>query len=164
MKRGHSVAILFLLSLIASQAQDCFIQCMERSGCWSGGSVFHPSYCNNMPELCQIQCRGKTGNGWGAIAYSRKDKISGWSFEQAYKATAESSALRFCVKQGGGKCQVEASFNRTCGSVVADGDIVGWGTAATKADAQQRAVAECARAGGKQCAAEERVLGGHRVQ
>jgi hypothetical protein len=88
---------------------------MERSGCWSGGSVFHPGYCSNMPELCRIQCRGKTGNGWGAIAYSRKGKISGWSFEQADKATAEYLAMQFCVKQGGGGCRVETSFNRTCG-------------------------------------------------
>lgn len=159
MRRNPILPILLCLIaspvlVVRAAAEDCFIKCMESSGCWSGGSVHNPSYCNNMPELCQIQCRGKSANGWGAIAYSRKDKISGWSFEQADKTTAENMALRFCLKQGGGKCQVEASFNRTCGSVAADGDIVGWGTDAAKAGAQQRAVAECTRAGGRKCATE----------
>jgi hypothetical protein len=107
-----------------------------------------------MPQLCSIQCKGKADNSWGAIAYSRKEKISGWSFEQDDKATADRTALQYCAKQGGGKCLVEASFNHTCGAVAVDGETVTWGTSATKSGAQQRALAECGRAGGKKCAVE----------
>ncbi len=159
MKQESRILILLSASLTIGQAlipsaaaQDCFIQCMERSGCWSGRSSDPSAHCNNQPELCRIQCQGKTGKGWGAIAYSRRDKISGWSFEQSDKATAENLALRFCVRQGGSKCQIEASFNSACGSVAADGDTVTWGTSSTRSDAQQRALAECARAGGRNCA------------
>jgi hypothetical protein len=105
-----------------------------------------------MPQLCGIQCRGKAGNAWGAIAYSRKEKVSGWSYEQNDKAAAERAALQYCAKQGGGKCLVEASFNHECGAVAADGEIVTWGTSGARLSAQQRALAECSRAGGKKCA------------
>jgi hypothetical protein len=58
---------------------DCVVACMERSGCWSGGSVHEPQRCNNMPELCNIQCRNQNRDSWGAIAYSVKDKGFGYS-------------------------------------------------------------------------------------
>ena len=161
MKQPGRVVILLSVSFVVpwaflstAAAADCVVACMERSGCWSGRSVSDPASCNNMPELCAIQCRGKTNNGWGAIAYSKKDKISGWSFEQENKSTAERVALQFCAKQGGGKCLVEVSFNRACGAVAADGEIVAWGSSGTKASAQQRALAECFQAGGKKCAME----------
>jgi hypothetical protein len=105
-------------------------------------------------ELCKIQCQGKSNSGWGAIAYSKKDKVSGWSFEQVDKATAEKIAVQYCTRSGGVKCSVEASFNHACGAVAADGDIVTWGTDATKLKAEQRSLAECSRAGGKKCAVE----------
>ena len=153
-----SVSSLFRPTLIpTATGADCFIECMERSGCWSGRSVSDPASCNNMPELCTIQCKGKADNSWGAIAYSRKDKISGWSYEQDDKATADRTALQYCAKQGGGKCLVEASFNHACGAVAVDGEIVTWGTSGTKSSAQQRALAECVRAGGKKCAVEASV-------
>ena len=60
-------------------AWDCVVECMERSGCWSGGSVSDPGRCNNMPELCNIQCRNQHRDSWGAIAYSVKDKGFGYS-------------------------------------------------------------------------------------
>ena len=110
-----------------------------------------------MPELCGIQCRGASSNGWGAIAYSKKAKISGWSYELGDKATAEKVAVQYCAKQGGGTCQVAASFNHTCGAIAVDGEIVSWGTSGTKVSAQERAMAECGRAGGKKCGMEASV-------
>jgi hypothetical protein len=161
MRRGAGIPILLSASFLFRPAlisnadgADCFIQCMESSGCWSGGSVTTPDRCRNMPELCTIQCKGKANNSWGAIAYSRKDEAAGWSYEQGDKSTAERVALQNCVKQGGAKCQIEASFNHICGAIAADGDLVGWGTDATKPGAQQRAMAECGRAGGKKCAVQ----------
>jgi hypothetical protein len=139
---------------VAAAQSSCIVDCMYGSGCWSGYSVQNPSACNVQPELCRIQCEGKSKAGWGAIAYSKVDKISGWSFEVTDKASAENLALRFCVRQGGKKCVVETSFNHLCGSLAADGDIVGWGTAGDKSAAQQRAIAECTHAGGKKCAIE----------
>ena len=162
-QRGRLLILLSLSSLFrpaflsTAAGADCFLDCMQRSGCWSGRSVSDPASCNNMPQLCQIQCQGKANNAWGAIAYSKKDKILGWSYEQADKALAERVALQYCAKQGGAKCVVETSFNHTCGAIAADGEIVTWGTSGTKLAAQQRAMAECNLAGGKKCAVEAAV-------
>jgi hypothetical protein len=60
--------------------------------------------------------------------------------------------MQACVKEGGAKCILQTSFNGICGSVAADGDLVAWGNADTKANAQRRALAECARLGAKKCA------------
>jgi hypothetical protein len=158
----HAFPILILLwmtSLFPSTATaaDCFIDCMQRSGCWSGRSISDPSGCNVQPELCRIQCQGKSNNTWGAIAYSKKDKMSGWSFDQADKATAERLAMQYCTRSGGAACVVETSFNNSCGAVAADGDLVAWGALSTKISAQQRALAECMKIGGKKCEVEASV-------
>ena len=133
---------------------DCFLTCMQMSGCWSGRSLDPTALCDNQPNLCRIQCEGKANSGWGAIAYSSKEKIAGWSFEQGAKASAESVAMTFCNKQGGRNCVVEASFFNSCGAVAADGDKVSWGTASSRAAAEQRAMAECGKSGGRACKVE----------
>jgi hypothetical protein len=164
MKPLSKVLILISLSslgrptfIATADGADCFIECMERSGCWSGRSVSDPAGCRNMPELCTIQCKGKADNAWGAIAYSRKDEISGWSYEMDDKATADRAALQQCAKQGGVKCLLEASFNHSCGAIAVDGEKVSWGTDGTKVAAEQRALSECGKAGGKKCAIEASV-------
>jgi Domain of unknown function (DUF4189) len=43
-------------------------------------------------------------------------------------------------------------YNRECGALAADGEKVGWGTSSVKQTADQRALAECAKSGGKKCA------------
>jgi hypothetical protein len=164
MKQRPKVLILLFASSLVRPAfisnaagADCITECMQRSGCWSGRSISDPHACNVQPELCRIQCQGKSSSGWGAIAYSKKDKISGWSFEQDNKATAEKTAMQYCNKSGGAQCVVETSFNSICGAVAADGDIVAWGTSGTKVSAQQRAAAECTKLGGKKCEVEAAV-------
>jgi hypothetical protein len=130
---------------------DCVVACMERSGCWSGGSVHEPQRCNNMPELCNIQCRNQNRDSWGAIAYSVKDKGFGYSDGWPDLTRAKNTALDNCSRHGMG-CQLWMWDNRECGALAADGEKVGWGTSSVKQTADQRAVAECAKSGGKKCA------------
>jgi hypothetical protein len=47
-----------------------------------------------------------------------------------------------------------AWFENECGAVAADGNIVTWGTASLRANAERRALLECQKAGGKKCAIE----------
>ena len=107
-----------------------------------------------MNRCLEYTCKPKFANGWGAIAFSTKDRISGWAYEKADKASAANLAMQYCVKQGGAKCQVITTFYRTCGSVASDGNVYGWGTAGSKQGAQERALAECAKSGGKDCTVE----------
>ena len=156
MKQRAKVLILLFVSVLArptftSNAAElsCFQTCMDRSSGITGMTYQHRY------ELCQIQCKGAPDpSNYGAIAYSRKDKRFGVSYNQGDKASAENIALQSCAKQGGAKCLIEASFRNICGAIAADGDRVTWGTSGTKLLAEQRAVAECARLGGKGCTAQ----------
>jgi hypothetical protein len=156
MKQQAKVLTLLLVSSLVRPAyistaagQSCLLSCMDASAGISGMTYQHKY------ELCEIRCKGQADPpAYGAIAYSRKDKLWGFTYNQSDKATAEKLAFQNCVKQGGAKCLIEASFHNICGAIAADGDTVAWGTSGTKLNAEQNALAACARAGGKKCAAQ----------
>ena len=151
-----SVSSLVSLTLVpAAAGQSCLQMCMDSSQLISGMTYQHKY------ELCEIRCKGKDLTSWGAIAYSKRDKISGWSFEQVDRASAERVALQYCNQNGGVKCLMENSFYATCGAVAAAGDLVALGTAGTEASAQQFAMAECTKLGGKKCEVEASVCSAH---
>ena len=129
---------------------DCVIDCMNRSGCWSGGSVSNPGMCHDQLHRCNIQCQGQSQKTFGAIAYSAKDKGSGWSHGWNDLDKAKKVAMENCSEHGSA-CKLWAWFENGCGAVAADGSVVTWGTASAKQTADQRALAECAKAGGKKC-------------
>jgi Domain of unknown function (DUF4189) len=158
MRHGMTVRIVLPVSSLAwltlvpsADCQSCIQTCIDRS---SGviGMTYQQKY-----EACEIRCKGKDLTSWGAIAYSKKDRISGWSFEQVDRASAERVALQNCNKEGGVKCLIETSFNATCGAIAADGDQVTWGTGGTEAAAKRFAMAECAKLDVKKCAVEASV-------
>jgi hypothetical protein len=158
MKRAAQTLLLLSASFLlrtrlvsTAYCADCVVQCMSLYQSNQGMTYDHKR------ELCEIQCKGKTSTPtYGAIAYSRKDKLWGYSYNQPAQAGAENMAFQNCVKQGGAKCVVEASFHNTCGAIAASGDggTVTWGIAGSKYNAQQYAEAACSRAGGKGCEAQ----------
>jgi uncharacterized protein DUF4189 len=131
-------------------AGDCVVDCMYRSGCWSGGSVSNPAMCNDQQHRCQIQCDGQNKKSYGAIAYSKKDQGVGWSYGWNDVSKAKKVALDNCSKHGSG-CEIWVWYANSCGAIAADGKIVTWGSASAKQSADQRALAECAKAGGRKC-------------
>jgi hypothetical protein len=134
-----------------ARAGDCVVDCMNRSGCWSGGSVSNPQMCNDQLHRCNIQCEGQNQKTFGAIAYSAADKGYGWSHGWNDLSKAKKVALDNCSEHGSA-CKLWVWYENSCGALAADGKIVTWGTASAKQSANQRALAECARAGGKKCA------------
>lgn len=159
MKQLSRVLILLSAGLLirptfipSAEGANCIVDCMQSYQLVTGMTLDHKR------ELCEISCKGQNPTpAYGAIAYSRKDKLWGFTYNQNDKATAEKLALQYCVKQGGGKCLIEASFHNICGAIAADGDIVTWGTDGTRLAAQQRAEAACARVGGKKCESQASV-------
>jgi hypothetical protein len=154
-QRTKVLILLFVSALVrprftsTAAGADCMVECMQSSQMISGMTYDHKY------ELCQIRCKGQTAPpSYGAIAYSRKDMHWGVTYDQKDKATAENLALQYCVKQGGAKCLIEASFYSVCGAIAAAGDLVTWGTSGTKYNAEQIAVSQCTRLGGKNCAAQ----------
>ncbi len=157
MKRAALILLLsacFVIQPIrisTAECVDCVVQCMSLYQGNSGMTYDHKR------ELCEIQCKGKTSTPtYGAIAYSRKDKLWGYSYNQPQQVGAEKIAMQNCVKQGGAQCVVHASFHNTCGAVAASGDgsVITWGIAGSKYSAQQYAEAACHKNGGTKCEAQ----------
>jgi len=147
------VLILLALGLRPSRSNsaaggDCLYQCM---GSTCADFSVHYNWCGEIRAKCQARCSGR--RQWGAIAYSAKDKGYGYSYGFSDLNEAKTDAMRRCSKQGA-YCKLQAWFENECGAVAADGNIVTWGTAYLKESAQQRAMLECRKAGGKNCAVQ----------
>jgi hypothetical protein len=144
-------SLILLGAISCLTAGDCVVDCMNRSGCWSGGSVTNPEMCRDQAHRCEIQCGGQGGKkSNGAIAYSRTDKGAGWSYGFDDLSKAKKVAMENCAKNGSA-CEVWVTYSNGCGAVAIDGKIVTWGSASTKQSADQRALSECAKAGGRSC-------------
>lgn len=144
------VLIVFALTLqpsrpISVEAGDCLYDC-ETSVCYDHSN--QTNECLERRAKCEARCSGR--RQWGAIAYSAPDEGAGWSYNFNSLEDAKKEAMRRCSLQGKA-CQLWAYFENECGAVAADGKIVTWGTAYLKENAQQRALLECRKAGGKKC-------------
>jgi hypothetical protein len=91
-KRGVKLLVFLSAGLLIQPAfvptasgDNCYSDCIIRNGCFTS----HPWAGADCYDLCRNSCRD---DGWGAIAYSWKDKISGWSYALDYKGTAEQVA------------------------------------------------------------------------
>lgn len=133
---------------VSAVGSDCLYQC-EGPMCYDFGNK--TDLCQELRAKCQARCSGR--RWWGAIAYSTKDKGYGWSVDHNDQNDAKKEALKRCSVHGAA-CQVWAVYENECGALAADGNIVTWGTAYLKEGAQQRALLECKKAGGKNCAIE----------
>jgi hypothetical protein len=140
------------LALAPLSGFDCLSDC-------TGGCSTTYAYCKTKYAECLGKCSSPGANGnsgakpWGAIAYSRRDKGAGWSHGWNSEAKAKKVAMDNCSQRGSG-CEVWAVFAGECGALAVDGKIVTWGTAFAKQNADRRAVAECAKAGGRNCVLE----------
>ncbi len=135
-------------SAVGEDAGHCLYEC-EGPTCANFSNTY--DFCLELRAKCQARCSGR--RWWGAIAYSAKDKGAGWSYEWNDLSEAQKQALDSCSKRGTA-CKLIAWFENECGAVAADGNIVTWGTAYLRKNAEQRALLECKKAGGKNCAIE----------
>jgi uncharacterized protein DUF4189 len=125
---------------------DCLYNC-EGSTCADFGN--HSSMCQELRAKCLARCSGK--KSWGSIAYSPPDQQFGYSLDWNNVNDAKKDALARCNKTGKA-CKVWIYYENECGAIAADGNTVTWGTAYLRANAEQRALLECRKSGGKNCA------------
>jgi len=160
MPRWTKPIALLALSLLARptffsslNGANCLIECQARFSCNHSSTLSCSTQQDSHNQRCEISCKGQGGGAgaWGAIAYSAKEKVYGFTYGKGDKATADKQAMGLCVDHGGSKCFVAASFSDTCGAVAASGDLVTWGKDANRYNAEQRALGECKRLGGKSC-------------
>ncbi len=124
---------------------DCFYECTGPT-CYNFGN--HADFCQELRAKCQARCSGR--KWWGAIAYSPPDKQYGWSNGFDNVSGAQKMAMDKCTKTGSA-CKLWIWYENECGAIAADGATVTWGTAAIRGSAEQRAIQECKKAGGKNC-------------
>ncbi|MDQ7246833.1 DUF4189 domain-containing protein [Dongia sedimenti] len=145
-----SLAVLFALfgmGLFASAAQaDCVSACQASTYCDSEMNA--SGECGRRLNDCYIsECNKKT---YGSIAYGRKSGAFGWSHGFDDAPSAENEALKNC-RASGDDCQVVVDFWNTCAAVAADGATVAYGLGDNRSQAEDGAIAECAKDGGAQC-------------
>ena len=124
---------------------DCLYDC-EGSTCYDFSN--HAAFCQEIRGKCLARCSGR--RWWGAIAYSKPDQKSGVSLEWNTESDAKRDALAKCSRVGSA-CQLWATYENSCGAVASDGNKVTWGSAFLPRVAQQRALEECGKAGGRNC-------------
>ena len=143
---------MFALGIVwqPARGQDTINRCIDK--CY-GSCDSYPTGSSSK-QSCVDQCIEYTCKAalkvWGAIAYSKTERVFGYSFEMPDALAARQLALDNCRKNGKG-CVVETAFSRTCAALAAAGDRVGLGTAPTKQAAAQRAMTECQATGVKGC-------------
>ena len=139
---------IVLLSVAAHPApapETCYDYCLK-----AGGQGSCAVRCSPGGDL-DTTYRGSTSKSWGAIAYSAKDKGAGWSYGFGDLDKAKKVALDNCSSRGAA-CKLWIWYANSCGALAIDGSIVTWGTAyARQSSAEQRALLECSKAGGKKC-------------
>ena len=122
---------------------DCFRDCMDMYSC---GSSMDSSYCSDTQARCSTDCRDKGPGGrgkiYGAIAYSKKNGVYGYSHGWTNEKKAELVALKNCKENGKG-CKSIVWFYNSCGAVASDGRHVTWGQADSAQAAMQQALDKC---------------------
>ena len=110
MRRGVKLLVCLSAGLLiqpmiipTASGDDCYSDCVIRYGCFSS----HPYAGSDCYDLCKSACQP---DGWGTIAYSSKDKISGWSFALDREGTAAQVAKQYCTQHGGSNCVLHISF------------------------------------------------------
>ena len=135
-------------SAVGQSVGHCLYEC-QGPICSDFGN--NSDMCVSLRAKCQVQCSNL--KSWGAIAYSAKDKGFGFSTGWNDLEKAKKVAMENCSKHGA-ECKLWAWYDHSCGAIAQDGKVVTWGTAPLRANAEQRALEECKKAGGKQCAIE----------
>jgi serine/threonine-protein kinase len=82
---------------------------------------------------------------WGALAYSNATGRYGFAYDYPTQAQAINKAV---VKCGIRDCRGVVWFHNGCGAFARGSGVWGWAIGDTRADAEERAIAECRKHGG----------------
>jgi hypothetical protein len=150
MKLIINLLLLSSLSFILRTSPDlgaasCLYECAGPL-CYDFGN--HTTLCQETRAKCEHSCSSQ--RSYGAIAYSAPEKGWGFSYGMNNQVQAENLAVKNCSAHGK-SCESIVWYYNSCGAVAADGKIVTWGRNSVKATAEQTAMSECRKAGGKNC-------------
>lgn len=154
-----ALAGIALATLAAPARADCASDC--ESAYYSCGG--DRDFCLSQQGVCLSRCGLESGERYGAIAYSARKGVYGYSYDYDSRNEAAAVALGYCRKQDrdAGDCEVLLTFSNACGAL-ALGDEGAWGSSWgwTAREADANAVAECRPYGGASCRVERTVCSG----
>jgi hypothetical protein len=137
---------LGLFAAAETAAADCVSACQASTYCDSEMNA--SGECGRRLNDCYINECNKTT--YGSIAYGTESGAVGWSYDFNDAPSAENEALKNCRAEGD-DCQIVVDFWNSCAAVAAGGDIVRYGLGDNRGQAEDGALADCARDGGTQC-------------
>jgi serine/threonine-protein kinase len=154
--------IFVLLAAASASWADCASDC---SGAYRS--------CRGNPDTCLSQqgvCLARCGGGaaavrHGAIAYSERKEVYGYSKDFGSAREAASAAVNNCRKEdvGAGDCKVVVTFHNACGALALGNDgAYGSAWAMSQREASSKALVECRPYGGTSCKVESQVCSGAR--
>ena len=154
---GVLATVMLFAAPLASQA-DCAADCSAAYRSCRGD----PDSCLSAQGVCLNRCTVDRERH-GAIAYSAKKEVYGYSYDVGSSNEAAAAALRNCRNQGKGAddCKVVVTFRDACGALaLGDNGAYGSAWALSRRDAAVKALAECRPHGGSSCKIERQVCSG----
>lgn len=142
--RGLLLAVLGLPGAVSPASADCASDCSSAYRSCRG----NPDTCLSQQGVCLSRCgaSGAPVERHGAIAYSRKTQVYGYSRDFPSERAASLSAVRYCHAQakGADDCRVLVTFHNAC-AAIALGNAGGYGAAwgLNRRDAAAKALATC---------------------
>lgn len=140
---------------------DCASDCQASYRSCRG----NPDSCLGAQGVCLNRCglNRESRERHGAIAYSTRKNVFGYSHDHDSAKTATDAAQRNCRDQerGADDCRVVVTFHNACGAL-ALGDQGAYGSAwgRSRREASAKALTECRPHGGASCKVQREVCSG----
>lgn len=156
------LAGLLLTAQPSSTWADCSSDCVASYHNCLRSSSPGADWCLSSQGVCLSRCTMQRGQH-GAIAYSSRTAVYGFSFDFDTAGAAGQAAVRNCRAQerGADDCRVVVTFHDACGALARDGRGAygsAWGV--SRREASAKALNECRPHGGNGCKIEREVCSG----
>lgn len=151
---------ILLAAIPAPARADCAADCSSAYRSCAGD----PDSCLSQQGVCLSRC-GLEAQRHGAIAYSARKEVYGYSYDFGSSEEAAAAAVSNCREQdeAADDCEVLVWFHNACGAL-ALGDDGAYGSAwgSSQREAGAKALVECRPYGGTSCKLAREVCSGAR--
>ena len=153
------LAALFLTLSPSLAHADCADDCQAAYRSCRG----NPDSCLGAQGVCLTRCTldgGQSGERHGAIAYSARTQLHGYSYGYESEKVASNVAVQNCRRQdkGADDCRVLVTFYNACGALArSDKGAHGSDWGHTGREASAKALEKCRKHGGDSCKIDRQV-------
>ena len=137
------VGVLVVLSVVGGAA--AFIGCGHSPTDYDDDFFIPTPTPTPTPSPCEIACWACSGtNKYAAIALSKSTGACGWSANYGNRSNAEARAVQECDEETAATdCATVIWVYNQCAALAANNRGYGWSSGATRASAENSAIAQC---------------------